>query len=73
MKNIDTIQLGFYTSVIVLAILIEDLGGFFNTKGSFKDGFWVHSIGCLHNFLLDPYYEPLLWFMIILLASIQYK
>ena len=30
----------FYTLVIVLGVLKEDLGSFFNTKGSFKDGFW---------------------------------
>ena len=26
--------------ILVLGVLKEDLGGFFNTKGSFKDGFW---------------------------------
>ena len=32
--------LAFYTSVMVLGVLKEDLGSFFNSIGSFKDGFW---------------------------------
>ena len=40
------------------------MGGFFKPKETW---FLVYvQLGCLHNFSLDPYYEPLLWFMISL-------
>ena len=58
----DTLCLGFYTLVIVLGASKEALAAFSNA--SFKDDFGVHSIRVFSNFLLDPYYEPLLWFMI---------
>ena len=34
-------------------------------KAVFKNTFSVRSIRIFANFLGDPYYEPLLWFMII--------
>ena len=40
------------------------LGWFFKPKDSFKDGFSVRSIRVFSKFSLDPYYEPLSWFMI---------
>ena len=55
-----------YTSVIVLGVLKEDLGSFFKPKEALKMIFGVRSIRVFSQFLLDPYYEPLLWFMIII-------
>ena len=49
----------------IYTVLKQGLG-VFQTKGSFKDGFW-HTF---YYFLLDPYNEPLPWFMIL---SNQYK
>ena len=48
---------------MVLGVLKEDLGDFFKPKEALKMVFGVILLGCFHNFSLDPYYEPLLWFM----------
>ena len=45
--------------------LKRDSGHFFKSKEAVKMVFGVRSNRVFHNFLLDPYYEPLLWFMII--------
>ena len=59
MKNIDTI----YVARLVLGVLKEDLGGFFKPKEALKMVLAYILLGCF-KFLLDSYYEPLLWFMI---------
>ena len=58
-KNMDTLCLGFsyfHNSVR------KDLGDFFKPK----EWFLVYILlRCFHNFLFNPCYEPLLWFMIL--------
>ena len=49
---------------MVLGVLKEDLGGFFKPKEALKMVFVVRSIRVFSQFSLDPYYEPLPWFMI---------
>ena len=41
---------------------------FSTPKEALKIVLGVRSIRVFHNFSLDPYYEPLLWFMIISIA-----
>ena len=54
-----------YTLVIVLGVLIKrELGHFYKPKEAVKMVFGVRSIRVFSQFLLDPYYELLLWFMI---------
>ena len=50
--------------VIVLGILKQSLEAFFQTKEAFEVILLYVLLGCFRNFSLDPYYEPLLWFMI---------
>ena len=63
-KNMDTLCLCFYTLVLVLGALQEALAAFSNPMEALKMVFGVHSIRVFSKFLLDPYYEPLPWFMI---------
>ena len=53
-----------YTLVIVLGVLKRESGWFFKPKEAVKMVFGVRSIGVFSQFSLDPYYEPLSWFMI---------
>ena len=55
----------FYTLVIVLGASKQALAGFSNPRKALKIVFGVRSIRVFSKFSLDPYYEPLLWFMIM--------
>ena len=61
----DTLCLGFLYFGNSLRSVKTDLGWFFKPNENFKDGFGVRSIRVFLKFALDPYYEPLLWFMIV--------
>ena len=50
--------------VIVLGALQEALAAFSNPMEALKMVFGVRSIRVFSKFSLDPYYEPLPWFMI---------
>ena len=52
--------------VIVLGALQEALAAFSNPMEALKMVFGVRSIRVFSKFSLDPYYEPLPWFMIAL-------
>ena len=41
-----------------------NLGGFSNQRKLLRWFLVCVLLECFHNFSLDPYYEPLLWFMI---------
>ena len=60
----DTLCLGFLYFGNSLRSITRGFGCFFKPNGSFKDGFGVRSIRVFSKFSLDPYYEPLPWFMI---------
>ena len=59
----DTLGLGFLYFGNSLRSIKRGSGCFLQTKGSFKDVFSVRSIRVFSQVLLDPYYEPLPWFM----------
>ena len=69
-KNIDTLWLNFLYFGNSLRGIKEDLGELFSNQEIFADGFNVCSIR-------DPYYEPLLWFIIACglpyIRSMQYN
>ena len=58
----DTLCLGF---LIVLGASKQALAGFSNPRKALQMVFGVRSIRVFSKFLLDPYYEPLPWFMMI--------
>ena len=60
----DTLCLGFLYFGNSLRSIKTGLGWFSNPRKALKMVFGVRSIRVFSKFLLDPYHEPLLWFMI---------
>ena len=60
----DTLCLGFLYFGNSLRNIKTSLGWFLNPKKALKMVFVVRSISVFSKFSLDPYYEPLPWFMI---------
>ena len=56
----------YNTALLVLGISKEDFKGFLKPLQAFQGGFFGACvvIGGFTNFLVDPYYEPLLWFIL---------
>ena len=59
--------------VIVLGALQEALAAFSNPMEALKMVFGVRSIRVFSKFSLDPYYEPLPWFMIQLEVRVKWQ
>ena len=45
---------------------------FERVEGSFGISFYVFSVRIFTKFLGDPYYEPLAWFLIVIVESTQH-
>ena len=67
----DTLCLGFLYLVTVLGGSKQALTGFSNPRKALKIVFGVCCIRVFSKFLLDPYYELLLWFMIYMQVIIS--